>query len=131
MPSLPTPPPCQRACDVLLALRAACPFASITANELSLASAEMFFLEVVPVSPTCFRSPAKMGDMLFEHPQNEYDGTPVSVSLARLHIHKFIGHRVSYATRSVISPDLNIEPSEIGIPPVLHASSLPRSPSRL
>ena len=47
------------------------PFAPMTANKLSLASAEMFFLEVVPVSPTRFRPPAKMGEMLFEHPQNE------------------------------------------------------------
>jgi DNA-directed RNA polymerase I subunit RPA1 len=28
------------------------------------------------------------------------------------------GKRVNYAARSVISPDVNIEPSEIGIPPV-------------
>lgn len=28
------------------------------------------------------------------------------------------GKRVNYAARSVISPDINIEPSEIGIPPV-------------
>lgn len=47
------------------------PFAQMTANKLSLASSEMFFLEVVPVSPTRFRPPAKMGEMLFEHPQNE------------------------------------------------------------
>ena len=47
------------------------PFAPMTANKLSLASAEMFFLEVIPVSPTRFRPPAKMGEMLFEHPQNE------------------------------------------------------------
>lgn len=28
------------------------------------------------------------------------------------------GKRVNYAARSVISPDINIEPNEIGIPPV-------------
>lgn len=28
------------------------------------------------------------------------------------------GKRVNYAARSVISPDVNIEPNEIGIPPV-------------
>lgn len=28
------------------------------------------------------------------------------------------GKRVNYAARSVISPDVNIEPSEIGVPPV-------------
>ena len=47
------------------------PFAPLTQHNLSLASADMFFLEVLPVSPTRFRPPAKMGDMLFEHPQNE------------------------------------------------------------
>lgn len=40
-------------------------------NQISLASADMFFLEVIPVSPTRFRPPAKMGETLFEHPQNE------------------------------------------------------------
>lgn len=47
------------------------PFAPLTRHGLSLASADMFFLDVVPVSPTRFRPPAKMGEMLFEHPQNE------------------------------------------------------------
>ena len=47
------------------------PFAPLTQHNLSLASADMFFLEVLPVSPTRFRPPAKLGDMLFEHPQNE------------------------------------------------------------
>ena len=47
------------------------PFAPLTEHNLSLASADMFFLEVLPVSPTRFRPPAKMGEMLFEHPQNE------------------------------------------------------------
>ena len=28
------------------------------------------------------------------------------------------GKRVNYAARSVISPDVNVEPNEIGIPPV-------------
>jgi DNA-directed RNA polymerase I subunit RPA1 len=31
----------------------------------------MFFMDVIPVSPTRFRPPAKMGETLFEHPQNE------------------------------------------------------------
>jgi DNA-directed RNA polymerase I subunit RPA1 len=31
----------------------------------------MFFMEVIPVAPTRFRPPAKLGDVLFEHPQNE------------------------------------------------------------
>lgn len=47
------------------------PFAPLTRQNLSLASADMFFLDVLPISPTRFRPPAKMGDMLFEHPQNE------------------------------------------------------------
>lgn len=36
----------------------------------SLASADMFFMDVIPVSPTRFRPPAKLGEILFEHPQN-------------------------------------------------------------
>ncbi|KAK1231823.1 hypothetical protein PQX77_005037 [Marasmius sp. AFHP31] len=166
------------------------PFAKITPEGLSLASADMFFLEVITVPPTRFRPPAKMNDTLFEHPQNEllakvlqtsyrlrdlnnnlkevstkgpqYDEvarkrlmgsllealiqlqvdvnsfmdssknpTPVrqgklppsgvkqglekKEGLFRKHM---MGKRVNYAARSVISPDVNIEPNEIGIPPV-------------
>jgi hypothetical protein len=40
-------------------------------NGLSVASADMFFMDVVPVSPTRFRPPAKMGETLFENPHNE------------------------------------------------------------
>ena len=38
---------------------------------ISLASADIFFLDVLPVPPTRFRPPAKMNGALFEHPQNE------------------------------------------------------------
>ena len=47
------------------------PFSPLSPHGLSYASADVFFLDVVPVSPTRFRPPAKMNDMLFEHPQNE------------------------------------------------------------
>lgn len=47
------------------------PFAPLSPHGFSYASADMFFLDVVPVSPTRFRPPAKMNEMLFEHPQNE------------------------------------------------------------
>lgn len=47
------------------------PFAQLSSKGVSEASADMFFMEVMPVSPTRFRPPAKMGDTLFEHPQNE------------------------------------------------------------
>ena len=47
------------------------PFAPLSKHNLSLASADMFFMEVLPVSPTRFRPPAKLGEVLFEHPQNE------------------------------------------------------------
>lgn len=47
------------------------PFAPLSFGDLSLASADMFFMDVIPVSPTRFRPPAKLGDTLFEHPQNE------------------------------------------------------------
>ncbi|EGO02141.1 hypothetical protein SERLA73DRAFT_86356 [Serpula lacrymans var. lacrymans S7.3] len=166
------------------------PFAPISREGLSFASADMFFMEVVPVSPTRFRPPAKMGETLFEHPQNELLSKVLHTSyrlrdlnadlraatsksseadessrrkllgtlletliqlqadvnsfmdssknpapmrqgklppagvkqslekkegLFRKHM---MGKRVNYAARSVISPDVNIEPNEIGIPPV-------------
>jgi DNA-directed RNA polymerase beta' subunit len=47
------------------------PFACLSRDGLCKASADMFFLEVIPVAPTRFRPPAKMGETLFEHPQNE------------------------------------------------------------
>ncbi|KAG9095159.1 hypothetical protein FRC07_011139, partial [Ceratobasidium sp. 392] len=165
------------------------------------ADADMFFLEVLPVPPTRFRPPAKMGDSVFEHPQNELltkvlvtayrlrdleaalreasakpadppgaedealeaanAGTRQKIfgqlleSLIQLQIDvnsfmdssknpapvrqgklptagvkqglekkeglfrkHMMGKRVNYAARSVISPDVNIETNEIGIPPV-------------
>ncbi|ETW83790.1 hypothetical protein HETIRDRAFT_314577 [Heterobasidion irregulare TC 32-1] len=166
------------------------PLAPVNAQGLSIASADMFFMEVIPVAPTRFRPPAVMGETLFEHPQNEllskvlntsyrlrdlntdlraasvkstdFDDTerrrilgqlleglvqlqvdvnsfidssknpapvrqgklpPAGVKqglekkegLFRMHM---MGKRVNYAARSVISPDVNIEPNEIGIPPV-------------
>ncbi|KAF9782967.1 hypothetical protein BJ322DRAFT_1008844 [Thelephora terrestris] len=166
------------------------PFAKLTKEGYSLASADMFFMEVIPVTPTRFRPPAKLGDTLFEHPQNELltrmlntsyrlrdlnvelnavsaksaehdEGVRRSVlqnllnTLVQLQvdINSFIdssknpqpvrqgmlppagvkqglekkeglfrknmmGKRVNYAARSVISPDVNIEPNEIGVPPV-------------
>ncbi|KAF8753807.1 DNA-directed RNA polymerase subunit beta' [Rhizoctonia solani] len=155
------------------------------------ANADMFFLDVLPVPPTRFRPPARMGDSVFEHPQNELL-TKVLVTAYRLrdleaalreankkpterdevdeleaaqegHRQKLFGQllealiqlqidvnsfmdssknpapvrqgklptagvkqglkrrrgkRVNYAARSVISPDVNIETNEIGIPPV-------------
>ena len=43
---------------------------SPTTDGLSVASADMFFMDVVPVSPTRFRPPAKMGETLLENPHN-------------------------------------------------------------
>lgn len=166
------------------------PYAPLTSHNLSLASADMFFLDVLPITPTRFRPPAKMGEMLFEHPQNELlsrilntsyrlrdlnetlrnasakgsDSSDVdkrkilqslldSLVQLQVDVNSFIdssknpqpvrqgklppagvkqllekkeglfrmhmmGKRVNYAARSVISPDVNIEPNEIGIPPV-------------
>ncbi|QRW08992.1 DNA-directed RNA polymerase III subunit C5 [Ceratobasidium sp. AG-Ba] len=163
------------------------------------ADADMFFLDVLPVPPTRFRPPAKLGDSVFEHPQNELlakvlvtayrlrdleaalreasakpaegledeeleaasagtrqkifgqllealiqlqidvnsfmdssknpapvrqgklptagvkQGLEKKEGLFRKHM---MGKRVNYAARSVISPDVNIETNEIGIPPV-------------
>lgn len=47
------------------------PFAPLSRDGLCFASADMFFMEVIPVAPTRFRPPAKLGETLFEHPQNE------------------------------------------------------------
>ncbi|KAI5119511.1 hypothetical protein M0805_002447 [Coniferiporia weirii] len=166
------------------------PFAAVTADRLSLASADMFFMDCLLVSPTRFRPPAKMGEILFEHPQNELlskvlvttyrlrdlndelkkaseKGSTVDEASRRrmlgvlleslvqlqVDVNSFIdssknptkmrqgklpppgvkqnlekkdglfrmhmmGKRVNFAARSVISPDANIEPNEIGVPPV-------------
>lgn len=47
------------------------PFAPLSRDGLSLASPDMFFMDVLFVPPTRFRPPAKLGDTLFENPQNE------------------------------------------------------------
>ncbi|KAI0040088.1 beta and beta-prime subunits of DNA dependent RNA-polymerase [Auriscalpium vulgare] len=166
------------------------PLAPVTPQGLSIASADMFFLDVIPVTPTRFRPPAKMGEILFEHAQNEllakvintsYRLRDLNVDLRKasiksdeydeaarrkilgsllesliqlqVDVNSFIdssknpapvrqgklppagikqglekkeglfrkhmmGKRVNYAARSVISPDVNIEPNEIGVPPV-------------
>ncbi|KAG6378763.1 hypothetical protein JVT61DRAFT_13036 [Boletus reticuloceps] len=166
------------------------PFAPLSAQGLSLASPDMFFMDVLLVPPTRFRPPAKMGETLFENPQNEllarvlntsYRLRDLNAELAaasvkastvdeasrrrllgsllqaliqlQVDVNSFLdsnknpqplrqgklppagikqglekkeglfrkhmmGKRVNYAARSVISPDVNIEPNEIGIPPV-------------
>ncbi|KAI9448093.1 beta and beta-prime subunits of DNA dependent RNA-polymerase [Lactarius indigo] len=157
------------------------PLSPVT-NGLSVASADMFFMDVVPVSPTRFRPPAMMGETLLENPHNsllakvlttsyrlrdlnaELRAVSVKSSSYSVHclatlvqlqvdVNSFIdsgknpvklrngklpppgikqilekkeglfrmhmmGKRVNYAARSVISPDVNIEPNEIGVPPV-------------
>ncbi|CAK9780803.1 beta and beta-prime subunits of DNA dependent RNA-polymerase [Cutaneotrichosporon oleaginosum] len=158
--------------------------------------ADMFFMDVMPVTPTRFRPASMMGDDLFENPQNtlltalintcdrvsqlnqtmrdfsRQDKSPELAeklkgidetrtygmlldTLVKLQhdVNSFIdstknptvmaqgklpppgikqllekkeglfrkhmmGKRVNYAARSVISPDINIETNEIGIPPV-------------
>ncbi|KAF8842743.1 beta and beta-prime subunits of DNA dependent RNA-polymerase [Paxillus ammoniavirescens] len=166
------------------------PFAPLSRNGLSLASADMFFMDVLLVPPTRFRPPTKLGETLFEHPQNELLARVLNTSYRlrdlnadlkiasaktssveeasrrrflgsllealiqlQVDVNSFIdsnknpqlirhgklpppgvkqglekkeglfrkhmmGKRVNYAARSVISPDVNIEPNEIGIPPV-------------
>ena len=157
---------------------------------------DLFFTDVIPVTPTRFRPPAKMGEELFENAQNSLLSAVLTTSrriqdlnqqvidnaraekgelvldaiqkvtnarsfelllealiklqhdvnsfmdssknptimrqgklpppgvkqllekkegLFRKHM---MGKRVNYAARSVISPDINIETNEIGIPPV-------------
>lgn len=159
--------------------------------------ADMFFMDVIPVTPTRFRPPAMMGDDLFENSQNSLltalintcdrvkqlsqtlmdfkraadRDEEVSEALKKLDetrsfqlllealvkmqhdVNSFMdstknptimkqgklppqgvkqilekkeglfrkhmmGKRVNYAARSVISPDINVETNEIGIPPV-------------
>ncbi|ORY24297.1 putative DNA-directed RNA polymerase I 190 kDa polypeptide [Naematelia encephala] len=158
--------------------------------------ADMFFLDVVPVTPTRFRPASRMGDDLFENAQNSLLSAVITTcqrikdlnqtlinharaergelvldaaekglgvrsfellleALIKLQndVNSFIdssknptmmrqgklpppgikqllekkeglfrkhmmGKRVNYAARSVISPDINIETNEIGIPPV-------------
>ncbi|KIY49422.1 RNA polymerase I largest subunit [Fistulina hepatica ATCC 64428] len=166
------------------------PFAAVNSKGIAPASADMFFVQAVPVTPTRFRPPARMNDTLFEHPQNELLGKVLSTcyrlrdlnvelrglsvksstideatrrttmgrlleALVQLQIDvnsymdssknptpmrqgklppagvkqglekkeglfrkNMMGKRVNYAARSVISPDVNIEPNEIGVPPV-------------
>ncbi|KAL2914542.1 hypothetical protein HK105_205893 [Polyrhizophydium stewartii] len=43
-----------------------------TKSGVRVSSVEMFFLDVVPVTPTRFRPISKMGDMQYEHPQNTH-----------------------------------------------------------
>lgn len=45
------------------------PLSLTTTTSLS-TSADMFFMEVLPVPPTRFRPPARMNDSIMEHPQN-------------------------------------------------------------
>ncbi|KAG5460181.1 MAG: hypothetical protein BJ554DRAFT_7802, partial [Olpidium bornovanus] len=167
----------------------------LPSGKRSASSAEMFFVDVVPVTPTRFRPASVMGDKVFENPKTVQltailnccerlrelqasakakeepeaaaagPGTPNAApkkpalasivdawiqlqsdvnalidstraipaakniepvpgirqalekkeGLFRKHM---MGKRVNYAARSVISPDPNIETSEIGVPPV-------------
>ncbi|CDZ97905.1 beta and beta-prime subunits of dna dependent rna-polymerase [Phaffia rhodozyma] len=161
------------------------------------ASADMFFMSLVPVPPTRFRPASKMGDLTFENSQNDYLNKILQTSYRirdltaqltagtskpkagetvgllmdleertrvyglllgalvqlQIDVNSFIdssknptiirgggpppngvkqvlekkeglfrkhmmGKRVNYAARSVISPDINLETNEIGVPPV-------------
>ena len=47
------------------------PYAPVNRDGQSPASADVFFIELMVVPPTRFRPAMKMGEQLFEHPQNE------------------------------------------------------------
>jgi DNA-directed RNA polymerase I subunit RPA1 len=47
------------------------PLAPLSREGFSLSSADMFFMDVIPVTPTRFRPAASMNGTLFEHPHNE------------------------------------------------------------
>ncbi len=42
---------------------------------------EMFFVQTVPVAPSKFRAPSKLGDQVFEHPQNTLLVTIINANL--------------------------------------------------
>ena len=140
----------------------------------SKSSYKMFFVEMIPVTPTKFRPPSVMNDQMFENPQNSYLTNILKLNQRILELNKIedknvkleqvvnlwlqlqdqincfydstkttqkgkalppgikqilekkeglfrkhmMGKRVNFAARSVISPDPNIETSEIGIPMV-------------
>lgn len=166
------------------------PYAPVNKDRTSRASADMFFMDCLLVTPTRFRPPSIMGETTFEHPHNELLGKVLATAyslrdqnlelrrtsekdstvseaarrtmLGRLletlvqlqvDVNSFIdssknpvkmrqgklppagvkqelekkeglfrmnmmGKRVNYSARSVISPDVNIDTNEIGIPPV-------------
>ncbi|KAI8446938.1 hypothetical protein BY996DRAFT_4594345 [Phakopsora pachyrhizi] len=185
-------------CDLLFAPH--CPFGLKPGSRRAQATADMFFLEVVPVPPARFRPASIMGDQTLECPQNilltniltqtirisglnkelialnikpdsnnplqkeeleaiqnnrarvyrqilegcigmqvavnslmDSTKNPTTVTLGKLppqgikqilekkeglfRMH-MMGKRVNYAARSVISPDVNIETNEIGVPPI-------------
>ena len=52
----------------------------LSRETLGYASADMFFMEVIAVSPTCYRPPVKMGETIYEHPQNELLSQIISTS---------------------------------------------------
>lgn len=56
------------------------PFAHLNNKGYSKVDADIFFMDVIPVTPTRFRPPAKMGEMMFEHPQNELLGKILQTS---------------------------------------------------
>jgi DNA-directed RNA polymerase I subunit RPA1 len=58
------------------------PFAPINAQGFSPSTANMFFLDVVAISPTRFRPPARMDDKLLEHPHNVHLTKVLSISYA-------------------------------------------------
>jgi hypothetical protein len=47
------------------------PFAALDKHGYSSIEADIFFMDVLPVTPSRYRPPAKMGEMIFEHQQNE------------------------------------------------------------
>lgn len=55
-------------------------YAPLTKEKLSVVTADIFFLDLIPVVPTRFRPAAKMGEKLFEHPQNELLAKIISTS---------------------------------------------------
>jgi len=49
-----------------------------------------FFLEVIPVSPTRYRPPSKLGDQIFENPQNLH---LTNILNANIRILEFYGNK--------------------------------------
>ena len=67
---------------------------------------EMFFIQTVPVAPNKFRAPSKLGDQVFEHPQNTLLVTIINANL----------DLVTYSNKASTEP---VDANQVSLPPLL------------